>query len=788
MTMVKRLFSVLALLALAACGGGGGDPGTPAVGGDNPVSKVSDVVLVLSASTIVDTGAETVTATATALDANRNAVADVPLTLSVNANAVAAPSGTRTDARGELSATIGIGSDRSNRDITVTATVGNLTRTATLKVITVSGTNAASDIVLVLSKSTIASSGASTVTATVIALDAKRNALADVAVSIAVDNGAVLTTASRLTNSGGIVTGTIGIGSDRSIRDINVTATSGTITRSTVLKVVVDPGSVTPEIADLILTLSAPSLTNGGSTTITATATAVDANRNVVGGVPVTFAVDASAVAQVSGTSTNSQGVVSAVVGIGADRSNRVITVSATAGTLVRSASFTVTGAKLTSSAAPRVVAGSSGNVIEYTLVDFNSIPMAGVEVKVETEPKDVVPTVTGKTDLNGKFRYVYKAPGSQTLAFVARAAGDTRSDPVVVSQSISSVPDAEGDILSASVAVTPSVVTINASGSRANLAEVRALFVGADNKPISNVRVRFDLDGNRTNSDGVVEWVGTYAYSDANGIARATFVPGQRSSPTDGVTVRACYDAKDFSVPAQPTMIDSCGAATRFARTTLTVSSEALAVSIRTNELIKEGTDTLTYIKEFVVMVVDAAGIAKSDVKITPSIDLSRYYKGFYNRVNNRWVQNVSLGAEQVWAWGGSSWNQVVPTPEGVFQSCPNEDQNRNGVIENAPGRNEDLNGNGSLDPRKSDVAIKMVGSDKTDANGLAVLQIQYGKDAGSWIDFLITVTASGVFGTEGRATFPGTLPVPFPAIAAESAPAFVVSPYGTGSSCDRP
>ena len=131
---------------------------------------------------------------------------------------------------------------------------------------------------------------------------------------------------------------------------------------------------------------------------------------------------------------------------------------------------------------------------------------------------------------------------------------------------------------------------------------------------------------------------------------------------------------------------------------------------------------------------------------------------------------------------------SRTMPTPEGVFQSCPNEDQNRNGVIENAPGRNEDLNGNGSLDPRKSDVAIKMVGSDKTDANGLAVLQIQYGKDAGSWIDFLITVTASGVFGTEGRATFPGTLPVPFPAIAAESAPAFVVSPYGTGSSCDRP
>jgi glutamyl-tRNA synthetase len=47
--------------------------------------------------------------------------------------------------------------------------------------------------------------------------------------------------------------------------------------------------------------------------------------------------------------------------------------------------------------------------------------------------------------------------------------------------------------------------------------------------------------------TDGVVAWLGgDYAYSDANGVARATFTPGQRSSPTNGVTVRICSFSLD--------------------------------------------------------------------------------------------------------------------------------------------------------------------------------------------------------------------------------------------------
>lgn len=661
----------------------------------------------------------------------------------------------------------------------------------------------AADLVIVLSNDRVNNSGTATVTATVTAVDANRVGVAKVPVTISANNNGVVTLTSSdvdaanapVTNASGQMTATIGIGSDRTTRDITITARSGSVTKTAVLRVV-EETTTGPAASDLTLTLSAPSITNGGSSTIVATATAVDANRNAVPGIDVTISVDQSAVAQVSGTRTNAQGVVTANIGIGADRSNRVVTVTAKTGSLVRTASFAVTGAKLTSSASPLVTAGSEGNVIEYTLVDFNGIAMANQRVEVTGAG---LVAQSGTTDLNGKFRYTYRAPANPTtLQIIAAAAGDTRTENVTVASAGSGVPEADEKPQSASVTPTPSVVTVNVPGSTTNQVELRALFLGANNRPIKNVRVRFDLAGNQSNTDGRATWVGDYAYSDENGVARGTFTPGLRSSPTNGVTIRACYDTRNF-VATGPS---ACDGVPSFTMATLTVSSEALAVSIRTNELIKSGAALLTYIKEYVVMVVDSAGQAKQDVLITPSIDLTAFYKGFYRWNGVQWARTLTLDAAESYEWTGAAWSRVGPTTP-ARPACPNDDVNRNGVREAAPfvagaavpgieGRQEDLNWNGELDPRKSDVAIKVVGSNKTDANGIAIVQIEYGRNLASWVDFVITVTASGVSGTEARARYIGSLyglgnlPFPGEAVTNENvAPAFVVSPYGRSTTC---
>ncbi len=806
MMMLRRFFAVVTLSTVAlfaACGGGGGNAGDSQFGsgsgGGTPITTpaAADLVFVLAANTVANNGDETVVATATAIDANRNTVVGVPVVISVDNNAVVTPSGTATDATGKLNATIGIGADRSNRLITVTATSGALKKTVALQVQDTGGTatGAPSDLLLNLSAATVPNNGSKQITATATALDARRNVMTGVVVSISVDAGATAAPSGTSTGTNGTVTAQIGIGANTSNRTITVTATAtGLPPRTASLQVVDSATTNNPTASDISLALSAGTLVNGGTSTVLATVTAVDANRNALAGIPVSISVDNNAVATVSGPVTNTNGVVTAQIGIGADRSNRSIIVTASSGSVTKSSSFLVIGAKLSASLSPRVDASSIGNQIEYRLVDANGTPMAAEPISVIAPG---LPSSSGVTDVNGKFTYTYTAPAAAgTVTIVATSAGNSNSQDVSVQAAGSSLPDASSVPQSASLTPTPSVVSVNAAGSTSNQVELRALFLGANNLPVQNVRVKFGVDV-ANSSDGTATQLGgsTYAYSDATGVARGTFTPGQRSSPTNGVTVTACWDVTDFDVKA------ACPA-NRLTTNTLTIASEALSVNIRTNNLIKSGAANLTYIKEFVVMVVDAAGQAKPDVLITPSVDLPAYYKGYFVWLDPQWVQVQTLASTENWNWNSAAQAWVAGTAT-TTPMCPNEDFNRNGVREagayaaGAPAplvasRQEDLSWNGDIDPRKSDVAVKMVGSPRTDANGIAIVQIEYGQNLASWVDFVITVTASGISGTEARARFTGllygigNLPYPASAVTSETVPpAFVVSPYGRGINC---
>ena len=415
-------------------------------------------------------------------------------------------------------------------------------------------------------------------------------------------------------------------------------------------------------------------------------------------------------------------------------------------------ANAAVSGAKLTGVPVPAIVTpGSTGNRVDFRLIDANDAAMAGQAVTVQAGS---LPVVTGVTDTAGSFKYTYTAPATAgSLDVVATAGGVSTTQSVQVQASGSNViPVAVGPVLSASVAANPSVVSTNTASTN-NRIEIRALFVGVNNAPIKNVRVRFDLAGDAASVGGVFSTADNAVYSDANGIATTAYIPGTRSSPTDGVTVRACYGLTDFA---------SCATAPSSTSTSITVASDPLAVTIGSNEKVYIGPADLTFQRRFVVLVVDASGAAKENVQIKPSIDIDRYYKGQFIRLGGSWVPGYydALGA-----------------PIGVAPpACFNEDINRNGVLE----AGEDLNRNGSLEPRKSDVAVSMIGGSLTNASGIAVVQIEYPKSLGSWARVKILVSATGVSGTEGRTTWTEILPVPGPDITATTAPAFITSPYG--------
>jgi hypothetical protein len=163
-------------------------------------------------------------------------------------------------------------------------------------------------------------------------------------------------------------------------------------------------------------------------------------------------------------------------------------------------------------------------------------------------------------------------------------------------------------------------------------------------------------------------------------------------------------------------------------------------------------------------VQVVDSAGNPKRDVNLSASIYLPWYYKGEYIR-----------GVD---AQGNEGWGKITN------KVCVSEDSDRNGSFTAA----EDINQNGRLDPRSSDVQVLLIET-KTGADGLAILKIEYPQNYGSWIAAEITVAASGVLGTEGRASYlENPVPVPIGAVQAEASPPFQLSPYGVTPSCTSP
>jgi hypothetical protein len=271
-------------------------------------------------------------------------------------------------------------------------------------------------------------------------------------------------------------------------------------------------------------------------------------------------------------------------------------------------------------------------------------------------------------------------------------------------------------------------------------------LFVGDSNAPIRNIRVRFDLAGDANSIGGSFSTGSTLVYSDANGAAVSAYIPGTRFSPTDGLTVRACWDYGDFAAGSCPNSVT----------TTLTVISDALSVTIGSDNVITVG--DLVYTRRFVAQVNDSSGLPKADVLISPLLDLPRFRKGNWIRLS-----------------GGAEWAQIVRA------TCDNEDLNRNGVLEvYGSGVVEDADGDGQLEPRKADAVISFEGSNRTDAAGQVRMRITYPQNVGSWVDYNLLVAASGVAGTEGRASYPGVLSVPISAVKNEATPPFVNSPYG--------
>jgi hypothetical protein len=532
---------------------------------------------------------------------------------------------------------------------------------------------------------------------------------------------------------------------------VPTTAGSATSTTGTGTGTGTTTTAAVPVASDLIVSLDKSVLTNSGSDQSTLTVTAVDASRNILASVPIAVALDSNATfTPGTGTTTGTNGVYTGKIAIGADKSNRLVNYRVTSGSLTKTGAVSVTGTVLEASTTPARPLPGDSVTLRIVAKDSAGAGIPGARVAVSGIPGVALPAQTA--DASGVVSVVFVAPAAGTYPIAIEGSGIASSLPLPVqTSSVGTVAPAIGPLSGVSEIATPVVVAANSSGSTANQSEIRALFYAANNVPIQNMRVRFSIQGTGLPNERLTNGSNVVVYSDVTGAAKTNYIAATTGSPTNGVVVQACYDLNDFAETACPNRV----------QTTLTVASSPVSLTIGADNVLTKNSSGIQYIKQFQIQAVDSAGNAKADVPLSAVVDIDGYWKGSTPPAPPTMLTND--------IWSGSGTNAVL-----VSKWCINEDINRNNVLD----AGEDTNKDGSLTPRKSDVALSFVGGvTKTDASGLALMQLSYPQNLATWLRVKIKVTA-GVAGSEGEATYTYVLRA-----AEEDASngAFKIPPYGS-------
>jgi len=250
----------------------------------------------------------------------------------------------------------------------------------------------------------------------------------------------------------------------------------------------------------------------------------------------------------------------------------------------------------------------------------------------------------------------------------------------------------------------SPSVVGANLSATGTNSSQLIAVVRDGNDNPVKNVRVDFTAISDPSN--GRIE--PGFGITDSFGTATASFIAGPTTTGFEAVQLQA-------KLSDNPAVTASAN---------LTVSELELSVRLGTgNELIDTGSLT-TYTMPWTTIVADSAGNPVENALITVALRSTRYAKGFWQILDSRW---------------NSVFNNI----------CASEDLDVNGRLD----AGEDNNNNGELDPGAVAVARVVEANARTDADGLAQIEIVYPKTFGVWVEVEMLATITTVSGTEATA-----------------------------------
>ena len=719
------------------------------------------------------------------------------------------------------------GSSTSLRSATST---GTGTGTGTGSTGTTTSTDPVTAVTVISNSAQIAADGSNSATISATAKDANNNLVMGATVTFAASAGGVAVTQAT-TDANGLATATLTAGSAPSGTVITVTAAVGTVSGKTTVTV----GNAQQTIT--VIT-SQPQIPSDGTKPATITALVRNAQNQFVSGVAVSFTATSGGLAVTQAT-TDANGAATATLSAAGDKTNRTITVTASAGSESASVPVAVVGTSLTVTGPSSLVQGSQGTY-SLTLTDAGGNGIANQTVTLASAKGNTLSATTLTTNANGQNTFtlsgvnggtdtvtasalnlkakVTVAVSTQSFAFSAPTAANATvklgsTGMVTVAWSAGGVPQTgqvvtfsstRGTLCAATPCTTagPQVSSLTATIDGTGHASLYLASSTAGPAVIS-------ATGTGVTAQTSIEFVATTSSALVLQASPATIAPQGQSTLT--ATVRDANNnlvegqVVNFSITQDPTggslSVASATtnvqgqASTVYTASTTTSASNGIVVSADVAGSTASGTADLTVGGQTVFLSLGTGNV----VATGPNANTQYSYPYSVQAVDSAGagVNNVTV-TFTVTSLGYGKGSESYDTPPGAwiahystaatdpdvlalpgFHGCLSEDVAGNGILTAA----EDYNGNGRLDPGL--VVSTDVGSAVTANGGTASVNLIYPKDHAYWVAVKLTASAT-VSGTQTSTSASFVLPGLSSDYTNQTvSPPGQVSPYGVATTC---
>jgi Bacterial Ig-like domain (group 1) len=577
---MHKFFSIAALAAVTMLMGGCGG-GSAFDGGTGPVTtSVASIAVTSDTASIPSDGSSGAAITVVAKDANNAAVSGAVITFNAsNGGTVTATQGT-TDTTGTAKATLAVGTATAGASIVVTASTGSASGQATVTV-----ANTQRTLTLQTDMPQIPSNNAKGATITALVRDASNNFLPNINVIFTADSGGVAVTQGT-TDSTGAAKAVLSTPNDPSNRNITVTATVGSTSKTIVIPVVGTTLSVTgPQ--SLVLGSSGTysiALTDSAGTGIPGTAVTVTSTVGTVSAATVTTDATGHGTFQVTGATAGNDNVTVSALGI---TSQQAVGVSGQ--NFVFSTPADGTSVNLGTAQTLTVHWTSNGAVQTGQAVNFAAT-------------RGTLSAATAVTD----------GAGNATVTIQS-----TTSGPSVISASASGV---QATLNLDFKATNPTAIEVQASPATIPVqgqSTISAIVRDAANNLVEGQTVNFALTDITGGSLTVAS-----ATTDVQGRAQTVYKAASTPSASNGVKVTATV---------QGTAVTNS--------TNLTVGGQTVFLSLGTGVNISENSNLTQFIMPWSVSAIDAAGNPVNNIIITLTLHSKDYEKGKWKQGASAWI-----------------------------------------------------------------------------------------------------------------------------------------------------